>query len=141
VIILVVRREKRSRKRRGTRSVGWGRIGQHRKAGAKGGVGKAGRHKHKWSWTVKYGKDAFGKHGFKRPYDVKEEVTINILQLNELINEKGLKEINLSDYGYTKLLGRGSISQPITVKVKSASKGAIEKIKKAGGQILLEEGI
>jgi len=137
---LSVRREKRSRKYRGSRSVGWGRIGQHRKAGSKGGVGKAGLHKHKWSWTVKYGKDVFGKHGFKRPW-AKRGKEITIEKLAELIAKTNKQEIDLTEYGYTKLLGNGEIKGKVKVKTLSASKSAIEKIKKVGGEIIiLDEG-
>ncbi|MEM4427493.1 MAG: 50S ribosomal protein L15, partial [Zestosphaera sp.] len=39
---------------RGSRTHGYGRVGQHRKAGSRGGRGAAGLHKHKWTWVVKY---------------------------------------------------------------------------------------
>lgn len=134
-----VRFHKRSRKRRGTRSVGWGRIGQHRKAGSKGGTGKSGRHKHKWSWTVKYGKDTYGKHGFKRPYSLGPEKVINLDRLGELLSASGKLEIDLTELGYTKLLSEGNVNHPMRVKIARASKKAIEKIKSAGGEVLLEE--
>ncbi|PSO07894.1 hypothetical protein B9Q04_08435 [Candidatus Marsarchaeota G2 archaeon BE_D] len=134
-----VRREKRSRKYRGTRSVGWGRIGQHRKAGSKGGVGKAGLHKHKWSWTVKYGKDAFGKHGFKRAWIKRKKREINIERLVELAATLKRDEIDLAELGYTKLLGKGVINAEIKVIVPAASKSAIEKIKNAGGEVIISD--
>ncbi|MEM0272025.1 MAG: uL15 family ribosomal protein [Thermoprotei archaeon] len=132
-----IRREKRSRKYRGTRSVGWGRIGQHRKAGSKGGVGKGGLHKHKWSWTVKYGQDSFGKHGFKRAWAKHKKKEISIEQLNELVADLNKPEIDLVEFGYTKLLGKGFINTPVKVKVAYASKSAVEKIKNAGGDIII----
>lgn len=134
-----VRFQKKSRKRRGTRSVGWGRIGQHRKAGSKGGTGKSGRHKHKWSWTVKYGRDTYGKHGFSRPYDFRPERAINIGRLVEISVGLEKADIDLTELGYTKLLGEGTVNRPIKVKVARASKRAIEKIKSAGGEVVLEE--
>jgi large subunit ribosomal protein L15 len=134
---LSVRHEKRSRKYRGTRSVGWGRIGQHRKAGSKGGVGRAGLHKHKWSWTVKYGKSVFGKHGFKRSWNKAKVEVINVDQLEELVRKTNSDSVNLSDYGVSKLLGRGTVSRAVQVKVDYASKEALEKIKRAGGKVEL----
>lgn len=131
-----VRREKRSRKYRGTRTVGWGRVGQHRKAGSKGGVGRAGLHKHKWSWTVKYGKDVFGKHGFKRPW-AKPGKAITVEKLAELAASTNKSEIDLTEYGYTKLIGSGNINFKIKVKTISASKLAVEKIKRAGGEVII----
>ncbi len=119
--------------------MGWGRIGQHRKAGSKGGVGKAGLHKHKWSWTVKYGKDAFGKHGFKRAWIKRKEREINIERLVELIAKLNRTEIDLAELGYTKLLGKGVINTEIKVSVPAASKSAIEKIKNAGGEVIISD--
>ncbi|MGC8557261.1 MAG: 50S ribosomal protein L15, partial [Fervidicoccus sp.] len=52
---MVVRFRRKVRKLRGrTRTMGWGRIGQHRKTGSKGGRGAAGMLKHKESWMRKY---------------------------------------------------------------------------------------
>ncbi|MGA2874798.1 MAG: 50S ribosomal protein L15, partial [Nitrososphaerales archaeon] len=47
-------RLRKVRRLRGSRTHGWGQIGQHRRTGSKGGSGMAGLHKHKWSYTVKY---------------------------------------------------------------------------------------
>lgn len=116
--------------------MGWGRIGQHRKAGSKGGVGRAGLHKHKWSWTVKYGKDVFGKHGFKRPW-AKRGKEITVEKLAELASSEKKTEIDLTEYGYTKLIGSGQIDIKLTVKTLAASKSAIEKIKRAGGEVII----
>ncbi|MEM3921728.1 MAG: 50S ribosomal protein L15, partial [Nitrososphaerota archaeon] len=54
-------RHRKSRKRRGSRTCGWGQIGQHRKSGSRGGHGHAGMHKHKWTWVLKHDPDYFGK--------------------------------------------------------------------------------
>ena len=133
-------KERKTRKMRGSRTHGYGRIGQHRGAGSKGHR-KVGRHKHLWSYVVKYEPDYFGKHGFTSPQSLKrKENTINIKQLNELTtqtaSEKGKTHIDLTSLGYTKLLGTGKITKALTVTVPSCSKTAEEKIKKAGGQVL-----
>ncbi|MEM2955643.1 MAG: 50S ribosomal protein L15, partial [Nitrososphaerales archaeon] len=60
-------RLRKTRKLRGSRTVGYGQVGQHRKSGSRGGKGKAGLHKHKWSWTVKYAPNYFGRDEFKPP--------------------------------------------------------------------------
>jgi ribosomal protein L15 len=44
----------------------------------------------------------------------------------------------LETLGFTKLLGTGRITKTLTVKVASCSKSAAEKIKEAGGQVLME---
>ena len=131
------------RKTRGSRTQGYGRIGQHRKTGSKG-YRKAGRHKHLWSYVTTYEKDAFGKHGFTSPQSLKRnENVINVAKLEELVlkfqaKESGQTEIDLTRLGFAKLLGAGSVRKAIIVKVPTCSKSAAEKIKKAGGQVLTE---
>jgi large subunit ribosomal protein L15 len=131
---------RKTRKMRGSRTHGYGRIGQHRDAGSKG-QRKVGRHKHLWSYVVAHEPDYFGKKGFTSPKSLdRKENTINIKQLNELstqtASEKGKTNVNLTSLGYTKLLGTGKITKPLIVSVPSCSKSAEEKIKKAGGQVL-----
>jgi ribosomal protein L15 len=40
--------------------------------------------------------------------------------------------------GYTKLLGTGKITKPLTITVTACSKTATEKVKKAGGKVVTE---
>jgi large subunit ribosomal protein L15 len=131
------------RKKRGSRTQGYGRVGQHRKTSSKG-MRKAGRHKHLWSYVLRYEPDYFGKKGFTSPKSLKQKINIiNVGKLDELA-EKASQEkegkffIDLESLGYTKLLGMGKITKPIIVKVASCSKSATEKIKEAGGQVLME---
>jgi large subunit ribosomal protein L15 len=131
---------RKTRKMRGSRTHGYGRVGQHRDAGSKG-QRKVGRHKHLWSYVVTHEPDYFGKHGFTSPQSTKrKENTLNIKQLNELAAEtpaeKGAPHLNLTSLGYTKLLGTGKITKPLTVTVAACSKTAEQKIKKAGGKIV-----
>jgi|YelNatPaOPRAMG01_1025707.scaffolds.fasta_scaffold40355_2 large subunit ribosomal protein L15 len=133
------------RKKRGSRTQGYGRVGQHRKTGSKG-YRKAGRHKHLWSYVIRYEPEYFGKKGFTSPKSLKEKVkTINVGKLDEIAEKLSAKEengkfpIDLTSLGYTKLLGAGKITKPLMVKVASCSRSAAEKIKEAGGEILTEE--
>jgi len=135
-------KERKTRKMRGSRTHGYGRIGQHRDAGSKG-QRKVGRHKHLWSYVTTYEPDYFGKKGFTSPQSLKrKENTINLLQLEQIAAktpaEKGEMHIDLTSLGYTKLLGSGKIAKPLTITVPSCSKTAAEKIKKAGGKISTE---
>jgi large subunit ribosomal protein L15 len=130
------------RKKRGSRTHGYGRVGQHRDAGSKG-YRKVGRHKHLWSYVTTYEPDYFGKHGFTSPQSLKrKENAVNLKKLNELSQkfsvekEKGKLHLDLTSLGYTKLLGTGKISKALIVNVASCSKSAAEKIKEAGGQVL-----
>jgi large subunit ribosomal protein L15 len=69
---------------------------------------------------------------------------INVGKLDEIAakfsaeKEEGKSLIDLESLGYTKLLGTGKITKPLIVKVASCSKSAAEKIKEAGGKILME---
>lgn len=141
-------RLRKVRKQRGSRTHGWGQVGQHRSGGSRGGRGKAGGHKHKWSYIVKYEPDYFGKHGFHRPTTQTTE-TINVGELEELvggllINGKAAEEeggvfIDLSLLGYDKLLGNGRATRPLIVKVGSSSGSAVRKIEEAGGRVVLSD--
>lgn len=122
------------RKFRGTRTQGYGRIGQHRDSGSKGNR-KVGRHKHLWSKVVTTEPDYFGKHGFHSPQALhKVEKTINLQKLDQLTTGA---EVNLTEMGYTKLLGTGKITKPLTIQVAAASKSAVEKVEEAGGKLIL----
>ncbi|MCL2134216.1 MAG: 50S ribosomal protein L15 [Candidatus Bathyarchaeota archaeon] len=121
------------RKTRGSRTQGYGRIGQHRDAGSKGNR-KVGRHKHLWSKVVTYEPDYFGNHGFTSPQSLhKKENVINLQKLTEIAETD---TINLTTLGYTKLLGTGKIFRSLTVTVSTCSKSAEEKIAKAGGKVI-----
>jgi large subunit ribosomal protein L15 len=121
------------RKFRGTRTIGYGRIGQHRDSGSKGNR-KVGRHKHLWSKVVTTEPDYFGKHGFTSPQSKhRVESTINLHKLDQLATGN---TINLTTLGYTKLLGTGKITKALTVEVPAASKSAAQKIQEAGGKLI-----
>ncbi len=146
---MVVRRRKKTRRLRGrTRTMGWGRIGQHRKSGSKGGFGAAGMHKHMWTWTVKYAPTWFGKHGFNPPLELEvKPVEINLGEVSEHLEQwlrSGLASregdtivVNLAEMGYNTLLGRGKITKPVKIIVPRATKRAIEKVKAAGGEVIV----
>lgn len=145
--VYIPRRTKASRKRRGTRTCGWGKVGQHRKSGGKGGVGHAGMHKHKWSLTLKYEREHFGKKGFKRPRNlITHNVEINVGQLDELAERlalEGLLELHEgkplldgSKLDFSKVLGRGRVTKALVVKAPFVTKKAKEKIEASGGMII-----
>jgi len=126
-------RLRKTRWHRGSRTYGWGRVGQHRKSGGRGGYGLAGLKKHKRFYLMKYMPNHIGKHGFKSIYPRKK--SINVCDLQKFI-DRGVKKINLVELGIDKLLGKGKINKPIEVVVKEASEKAINKIEKVGGKIV-----
>jgi len=147
---MVVRRRKKIRKFRGSRTHGYGRVGQHRKGGSRGGKGRAtGRkHGHMWSYIVKYEPNRFGKHGFHRPQElVREPRTINIGEIDEKIDfllenkiaerEENRIVIDVTKLGLDKVLGKGKVTKPLIVKAKSFTTSAIKKIEEAGGKTII----
>ncbi len=130
------------RKMRGSRTHGWGQIGQHRKSGSRGGKGRPGMHKHGWSYVLRYEPNHFSKDKFKPP-NQKQPKIINLKQLEEIIWKqfvgKGKREkitIDLKKIGYDKLLGTGKVFVPMIIKVPSCSEEAKKKIEEAGGEVI-----
>ncbi len=128
---MVVNKRKKNSRQRGSHTHGWGSKKKHRGAGNRGGRGMAGTGKRADQlktkfWTEKY----FGKTGFISRTR-KKTAAINLSMLPQK------SEINLAELGYNKLLGSGRISRKVVVHVESASAKAIEKIKQAGGSVIL----
>lgn len=143
----MIRKTRKIRKMRGSRTVGGGCSKKRRGAGHRGGRGMAGGHKHKWTWMVKYDPDHFGKYGFKRPLkSIKIFNTVNLDYLDEKSEEllkKGLAQkendkivIDVTDLGFNKVLGRGRITKPLIVKSPKFSNLAVKKIEEVGGGVL-----
>jgi len=131
-------KRKKNVRQRGHKTYGWGSKKKRRGAGNRGGRGMAGSGKRadqkKPSILKKYGSSYFGKKGFKRPQKmIKKIKTINVFELTHFKDK-----IDLTQLGYDKLLGKGSINKPLEVKISFASKMAIEKIEKAGGKVVQE---
>jgi large subunit ribosomal protein L15 len=81
------------------------------------------------------------KRGFTNIFKKKIAV-VNIRDLSKFESGSVVDEIELVRMGLVKgrrdgvkLLAHGKIDIPLTVKVHAASRGAIEKIKAAGGQV------
>ena len=142
-------RARKVRKQRGSRTHGWGQIGQHRARGGRGGTGKAGLDKHKWTYVVKHDPTYWEKKGFVSTKTLNKKVSIiNIGKLDDLAakleSAKKLEKkqnkifLDLEILGYDKLLGTGKVIKPIVVKVGSYSEAASRKLEEAGGEILKE---
>jgi len=133
------RRKTRSkRKHLGKRSHGKGRKKRRRGSGSRGGVGNAGLHKHKFSWTVNNEPDRFGAHGFDRKGVKKQIPAINLYDVNRKITT-GKIEKKEGKYSFEfrgKILGTGRITAPVAISAVSWSKKAEEKVKKAGGELV-----
>jgi large subunit ribosomal protein L15 len=130
-------RLRKTRKMRGSGGCGYGSKKKHRGKGSKGGKGYAGSHKHHYIRTMINEPEHFGKHGFTSLKKLKKEAKIiNVGDLEKLSDKA---EINLGEMGFTKLLGKGSVSKSLVITVPDFSKEAKEKIEKAGGQIISDK--
>ena len=132
-------RIRKVRRMRGSRTHGYGQVGQHRHSGKQGGHGQAGLHKHKWSWTVKFEPDHFGRDPFRPPRRTRPSRWINVGDLDTLASGRAGKtgELDLAKMGVEKLLGSGNtVGGPYRVRVGSFTKRAQAKIEAAGGKIL-----
>lgn len=133
-------RLRKARKDRGSRTCGYGKVGQHRDQGGKP-YRKVGWHKHKWSYVIRYEPDYYGRRHCVSPQSLHQRVkVINIGQLDQMATKLAgeAEVVDLEKLGYTKLLGAGKLTKPLTIKVPAYSESAAQKIKDAGGNILEE---
>jgi large subunit ribosomal protein L15 len=147
------KRKKASRMHgRGQGTHGWGARKKHKKSGHRGGKGMAGTGKRadqkKTLVTKLYGHGYFGKRGItsKRTWkDKRQRINLEDIELNiERFMKKGIAkktengiDMNLQDY---KILDSSQEYVPknkLIIKAKEASKSAIEKVRKVGGEIIL----
>jgi len=131
-----LKRRKKSSRMQGSVTHGHGARKKNRGSGSKGGKGMAGTGKRadqKKTLILTYEKPYFGKHGF--PSRKKKLKVINLDDLEEIARKTGKKEVNLKNY---KILGDGSISTALIITASAFSKSAEEKIKKAGGSVIIE---
>merc|ERR1712137_985255 len=139
---------KKTRKKRGHVSAGHGRIGKHRKH--PGGRGNAGGQHHHRTLMDKYHPGYFGKVGMRHFHLLKNRTFCPAINIDKLFNVAGegvyeaakngagkAPVIDLVSKGYFKLLGNGQISVPVIVKARFVSKLAEQKIKAAGGAVVL----
>ncbi|MCX8198156.1 MAG: 50S ribosomal protein L15 [Candidatus Micrarchaeota archaeon] len=130
----MVRQKKRSRKFLGSRSHGKGNAKNRRGKGNKGGWGRAGMHKHRFTYITAREPDFFGVHGFSS-LRKKKMKTVNLYQIEQMAISGKLEKRDGKDYFEFegKVLGTGTITKPVVVKAAAFSEGAAEKISKAGG--------
>jgi large subunit ribosomal protein L15 len=125
---------KRNRIFLGTRNHGKGNTKNRRGKGGKGGWGRAGMHKHRFTYVTAYEPDFFGVHGFSPVKKVRYK-TVNLYEIEQLAANGRLQKKDGKDYFEFegKVLGTGSITRPVAVKAAAFSAGAAGKIKAAGG--------
>ncbi len=148
---MTTHKRKKSVKYRGSHTHGGGAKKKRRGSGSRGGRGMAGTGKRgdakKPSINVS---TYFGKHGFISK-NVEPISTINLeyfeSNADKLVAQgKAEKKadgyhIDLSTFGHTKLLGGGKATRKYHFTTRFAAAGAVEKVKQAGGEVVvLEQG-
>src|SRR3989344_7636379 len=90
----------------------------------------------------------FGKHGFvshQQPKSTGEKINIEYLEQNFtsliqkgiIVEKGGICTVDLSKFGYDKLLGTGKVVHKFAITVETASAKALAKIQKSGGSVTL----
>lgn len=144
---MTVRKRRKTRTQRGTRTYGRGCSKRGRGSGERGGTGMSGGHKHKWSYVIRYMPDYFGKHGFTRPAAVRRGVSaINVSDIDENLDkflELGVAKkegdrfsVDLNKLGFDKVLGGGQVTHPLDVTAKAFVESAKRKLEEAGGKAI-----
>jgi len=142
----------KKRRQRGSRTHGGGSHKNRRGAGHRGGRGNAGRKKHE---RQLYG--PLGKHGFKRPQGVQDEVVeVSVQKLDEdaaLLAADGLAEEEGDGYALdardvaedghevdvVKVLGGGQVHGELHVVADAFTADARSLIEEAGGSAELTD--
>jgi large subunit ribosomal protein L15 len=140
---MTVRKKKKVRKQRGSRTYGYGRIsGGHRKGGSRGGKGNAGIKNHhrigRISDVIK------SQKGFYVPNTPSTDSSINVgsidaqldlLLAKEIAKKEGsVFKIDVTELGYSKVMGKGIVSHPFHLYAEKITPRAQEKIQAAGGK-------
>jgi large subunit ribosomal protein L15 len=131
-------RLRKVRKLRGSRTHGYGQVGQHRHSGKQGGHGAAGLHKHKWSWLLNNERDHYGRDPLVVPGGNRIPRWLNVGELERLApaGSQGPVSLDLTSLGVEKLLGSGVVKRAFEIKVDAYSKNAKTKLEEAGGKIV-----
>jgi large subunit ribosomal protein L15 len=142
----------KKRRQRGSRTHGGGTHKNRRGAGHRGGRGRAGRDKHEF-----HNYEPLGKHGFKRPQDVQDEVAeITVQELDEdialyvaddLAEESGdgyvvdVRDVveDGHEVDVVKVLGTGQVRNELEVHADAFSATARGLIEEAGGEAVLTD--
>ena len=132
---------------RGTGTHGGGARKKRKKSGHRGGAGMAGSGKradHKKTLITKlYGNEYFGKQGItSRGTKRDKRKRINLKDIEFNLNKYGKKSgdawsVDLKNYKILDESKNYKVKNKLVIKAHSASHSALEKVKKAGGEIVL----
>ncbi len=130
------RRKLKRVRMRGRKTFGWGSKKKRRNAGSRGGRGRAGMFGQKQVWRIKYSPQSVGKFGFKSLRQRALKPGLKAINLRDISRLAVQAEIDLTEFGFDKVLAGGQLDRPIVIKAKAFSKGAIKKIEAVGGRAI-----
>ncbi len=148
--MIKTKKRRKSSRFRGSNTNRCGFKNKGKGSGHRGGFGMAGTGKRadqRKSLIINlYGNDYFGKDkALRRGHVPKKSDEINLRNISSNLDSfvkkgiakesKGQYDINLKGY---KILGEGDVKLKLVIKASAASKSAMDKIKKAGGDIIVE---
>ena len=144
-----LKKRKKSSRFRGSHTHGRGFKKKARGSGHRGGKGMAGTGKRagqRKTLILNLPYDYFGKDKALRRKQKPKLKSINLQQIisnlpsflknKQSTESKDPASINLKGY---KILGKGDINKKLIIKASAASKSAMEKVKKSGGEIIIEK--
>jgi large subunit ribosomal protein L15 len=127
------KKRKKNTRHRGSHTHSGGAKKKGRGKGHRGGIGMAGSGK-----RADHKKDLIN-HPFGKSKRIarKPASKLKIINLNQIQEKfKGQKDLDLSGY---KILSEGELKEKLTIKASAISKSALDKVKKAGGNIFIEK--
>ncbi|MFH1802585.1 MAG: uL15m family ribosomal protein [archaeon] len=127
------KKRKKNTRHRGSHTASRGAKKKARGSGHRGGIGNAGSGK-RGDQKKDLVNHPFGKDKTLRKKVTKKLKSINLRQIQESFDTK--KEIVLKGY---KVLSVGEVKIKLQIKADAASKSAIDKVKKAGGDITVKK--
>jgi len=129
----------RKSKHMGNRSFGGGNAKNRRGKGNRGGVGRAGYHKHRWLHTIKFegtNKVERGESGFSNPTR-RTFISVSLANLESRITRGEAKADAGGIHSFSlkgcKILSGGAAKHKMAVKASAFSEKAKQKIIAAGG--------
>ncbi len=146
---MVVRKQKKNKRQRGSTTHGWGAMKKHRGAGNRGGRGNAGTGKKADQIKPSIWKeDYFGKKGFKNKNGPRKLIPVNVSYFEEHLSkllsekkaceEKGFIVVDADNLGM-KILGDGKVTKKFKFTAADITEKAKAKIKGAGGEVIVRD--
>ena len=144
---MVVNTRRKVVRYRGHTTHGGGSRKKRRGAGSRGGRGMAGTGKRAGQKKAGMKTWTLGSRGFVRLRTKAKVKIINVEDFTQVMvsrmveqgratKEGAVYSIDLTSLGYTKLLGTGSTSIKLKLRVPECTPRAAEKIKAAGGEVI-----